>query len=156
MFSPEVTTFFLAMTPLGELRLALPVALEVYHLPPFRAWALAVAGNLLASILVFLAADPAVRVLRRIRVCNRMCNRVFERTRKKFSGVYATYGAVALALFVAIPLPLTGGWTGALAAYLFGFSFGRTAALLTAGIAAAGVIVLLADLGIVSAFKIFL
>lgn len=144
------------MTPLGELRLALPVALEVYHLPSLQAFFISVAGNLLAAMLVFSAADPTVRFLRRIRICREVCDRVLERTRRKFSGSYATYGAVALAIFVAIPLPMTGGWTGALAAYLFGFSFRRTLALLAVGIAAAGVIVLLADLGIVSAFKIFL
>jgi uncharacterized membrane protein len=51
------------------------------------------------------------------------------------------YGAPGLIIFVAIPLPVTGAWTGALAAYLFGIEFRRSMAAIAVGVLIAGLIV---------------
>ncbi len=53
-------------------------------------------------------------------------DRIFEKTRKKASKKVEEYEALALISFVAIPLPGTGAWTGALIAYLFGLDMKRS------------------------------
>ena len=66
---------------------------------------------------------------------------LFERTRRKHSKKFEKWGALALITFVAIPLPITGGWSGALAAFVFGIPFKKALPLIFSGVIIAGVIV---------------
>ena len=59
------------------------------------------------------------------------------------------YGALGLILFVAIPLPITGAWTGCVAAFLFGVRKRWAVACIAAGVLIAGVIVTLASTGVI-------
>src|SRR3989344_2691545 len=68
----------------------------------------------------------------------------------KFGPNYYRYGNLALCLFVAIPLPATGVWTGALAAWLFGIPKASAFFYMALGALAAGFIVLAATLGVVN------
>jgi len=77
------------------------------------------------------------RVLRRIR-------RKSDRVEKQVGGV----GYIALAALVAIPLPGTGAWTGALIAWMLGLSRWKSFIAIAAGVVIAGFIVLLASLGL--------
>ena len=70
-----------------------------------------------------------------------------NRAQKKHTKQFNRFGAFALVFFVGLPLPLTGAWTGALAAYLFGISKKYTIALIFIGVMAAGLIVLGASMG---------
>ena len=74
------------------------------------------------------------------------------RPRHKFTGKYQRWGELALVIFVAIPLPMTGAWTGSVAAFIFGIPKKRSLTLISLGIMIAGVIVTLATLGIISVF----
>jgi len=147
--SPELSVFLLAMLPLTELRAALPLALTVYHLPPTFAWIFAVIGNIVPGVLLLRYLDPVSQWLsKRSRLFHIFFVWLFARTRTKFTVKYERWGEVALALFVAIPLPVTGVWTGAVAAYLFGIPFRRAAVSLFAGLCISGIIVAAATLGI--------
>ena len=59
------------------------------------------------------------------------------------------YGPIGLALFVAVPLPITGAWTGSAAAYLLGFSFKKAFPAITIGVLIAGGVVTLAVKGVI-------
>ena len=85
--------------------------------------------------------------MRHSKFFNRFFNWLFERTRRKFEGNYAKWGKLALIIFIAIPLPITGAWTGSLAAWLFGFKYWESIVLCALGILGAGVIVSLITLG---------
>jgi uncharacterized membrane protein len=74
---------------------------------------------------------------------------LFERTRRKARDKIEKYGAWGLFVLVAIPLPVTGGWTGALAAFLFGIEKKKAIPVICLGIMAAGVIVTLLTLGVI-------
>ena len=76
---------------------------------------------------------------------------LFERTRKKFYNKHEKYGDLALVLFVGVPLPTTGVWTGAVAAWLFGVKPKKAFALISLGVSISATIVTLITLGI---FKI--
>ena len=79
---------------------------------------------------------------------NRFFTYLFERTRKKHNGKFEKWGALALITFVAIPLPVTGGWSGALAAFVFGIPFKKALPLIFLGVIIAGAIVTGLSLGV--------
>jgi len=145
---PELTTVIIANLPFIELRGAIPFAL-FYGLSPVSAYFLSVIGNLVPVIFILILLKPFSRFLmKRSLLFNRFFNWLFIRTRTKHNEKIKRWGSLALILLVAIPLPMTGGWTGALVAFLFGFSFKRALGLITSGVLIAGFIVILASLGI--------
>jgi len=141
------------MTPIGELRLAIPVGILQYHMNIFLVYVIAVFGNIIPSILIIYLAPSVVAVLRgRSKSLDKFFNWVFLRTRTKTKKYIDKYGALGLMLFVAIPLPNTGAWTGSIAAWLFGLDK-KIAVLYTfLGILLAGVIVTLLTLGTLGMF----
>lgn len=94
---------------------------------------LAILGNLVPII-------PLMLVLR-IRFVQALAARLLDRARKKAASVgNANSRAVALALFVGVPLPGTGAWTGSLIAFVLGMPFGQSFAALAAGVVMAACI----------------
>lgn len=155
-FTEEIKIFLLAMTPLGELRISLPVALTIYRLDWFSAYLISVIGNLVPIILLLLFLEPVSRWLsKNFQIFQKFFSWIFARTRKKYNAKIEKYGKVALLLFVALPLPLTGGWSGSLVAFLYGIPFKTAFPLITLGIMIAGVIVLLATLAGITIEKYF-
>jgi len=146
----ELQTFLLAMTPLGELRLSLPLALTVYNLDWQVAFLISIIGNLVPVILILLFLGPLSKFLAaNFKVFQRFFTWLFERTRRKHDSKIKKYGYLSLVLFIAIPLPVTGGWTGSLIAFLFDIPFKKAFPLIASGVILAGVIVsLLTQAGI--------
>jgi len=150
---PQLATFLIATLPIAELRAAIPIALGVYHLPVFSTYLISVLGNILPIIFLLWFLDPLSNWLsKHSRFFKKFFDWIFKRTRQRFSKKYERWGLFALTLFVAIPLPVTGGWTGSMAAFLFGIPFKKAFPLIVLGILIAGVIVTLASLGIFSFF----
>ena len=81
---------------------------------------------------------------------NKFLNWLFERTRKKTKDKIEKYGDLALIIFVAIPLPNTGAWTGTLAAWLFGIPMKRALLNIFYGVLIAGVIVTMITSGLIN------
>lgn len=143
----EWQIFLLSMLPVTELRGAIPLALAM-GLTPSKAFVLAVLGNIVPIIPVLLLLEPASSLLRRFPAVDRLFQRILDRTRQKGREVQK-YGLIGLTIFVAIPLPGTGAWTGALIAWLLGFNSVLSAIALGVGVIAAGIIVLLVCLGFI-------
>jgi len=147
--SPEISTIIISMLPVSELRGAIPVAIGVYNLNPAEAYFLAVVGNIIPVIFILKYLDPVSRFLMaKFKFFDKFFTYLFERTRRKHNGKFEKWGALALITFVAIPLPVTGGWSGALAAFVFGIPFKKALSLIFLGIMIAGVIVTGLSLGI--------
>lgn len=135
-------TFLLALTPIGELRAAIPVALTVFGMNWLLAYIVAVIGNLVPVVFLLLFLEPvAAWFSKKFKICNKFFDWLFKRTRKKSETKMTKYGYLGLILFVAIPLPVTGAWTGSLVAFLFKIPFKKAFPLIAAGVAIAGVIV---------------
>ena len=83
-------------------------------------------------------------------------NWLFRRTYHRHNAMYERYGTIALALFVAIPLPVTGAWTGCAAAFVFGIQFRHALLAILAGVLIAGTIVTTITLGGVGVLSLFL
>jgi len=119
-----VKVFLLSMTPFGELRASVPIGLVVYGMNPVSVFFISVLGNIVAVLLILIFLGFISSYLaRKSYLFNRFFAWLFTRTRDKHYDIIERYGIYALAVFVAIPLPLTGGWTGALIAFVFGIPF---------------------------------
>jgi len=146
----EFKIFLIAMSPIVELRGSIPIALRVYDLPIWSAYLFSVLGNLVPLILIIFVLEPISKFLsRRIYFFNRFFNWLFSHTRRVNSDKFEKLGKnLAVVVLVATPIPFIGGWTGAIAAFVFGIPFKKALLLVTIGCLIAGIIVTLITLGI--------
>ena len=135
-----LVVLLIAALPILELRGAIPVAIIVFDFPWYYALLLAIVGNLLPVPFILLFLNAVTRWLSNIAFFNRVLNWLFERTRRR-GKIIERYERIGLVLFVAIPLPVTGAWTGSLAAVLFGLKFRHALLSIFAGVFIAGAIV---------------
>lgn len=142
---PWLAVILIAMLPIAELRLAIPIAILEpplgYGLDPITAFFLAVIGNMLPVIPLLLYLEPVSNFLRRWKTWDVFFTWLFTRTHHRHSAQFEKYGSVGLAIFVGIPLPATGAWTGCAAAFVFGFKFRNAILAIFAGVVLAGIIV---------------
>lgn len=154
--SPD-TLFFsllLSLLPIAELRGGIPYAIA-RGTDPLLAFAVCVAANALVGPLVYAFLATAHRLLSRWSGYRNVFDRLVERSRARIRPQVERWGYVGIALFVAIPLPFTGAYTGALGAWVLGMSPRKTWLAVAAGVVVAGVVVtLVVTLG-VSALSLF-
>ena len=136
----ELVVLITSALPILELRGGIPVAMGLFHFPWYYAFFLGVIGNLLPVPFILLFLDYATRILSRVHFFERILNWIFERTRRR-GEIIQRYEKIGLVLFVAIPLPVTGAWTGALATVIFGLRFRHAFLSIFIGVLIAGVIV---------------
>ncbi|MBU1149298.1 small multi-drug export protein [Patescibacteria group bacterium] len=149
----ELSTFLISTIPIAELRAAIPIALGSFNLSVASAYFYAVIGNMFPVIFILWWLEPVSKWLsRHFKFMAKFFNWLFTRTRTNHSKKFERWGAVALITFVAIPLPITGAWTGSVAAFVFGIPFKKAFPLIFVGVLIAGVIVTIASL---SAFSLF-
>ena len=136
----ELIVILISALPIAELRGGIPVAINVFGFPWWEAYLLAVLGNLLPVPILLLFFNTIYRWLSRIGFIKKFFDWLLERTRKR-GRLVEKYERIGLMLFVAIPLPVTGAWTGSLLAVLFGIRFRYAFLSILAGVLIAGVIV---------------
>lgn len=146
---PELSTFLLAMIPVTELRASIPIALSVYKLSVFSAMFFSVLGDMVPMFIILVGIEKIYRfIAKRSEFGRRLFDWFFSRTKNKFKGKYAKYGAMALILFVALPFPFTGSWSGSTAAFIFRIPFVKSFPLIVTGILISAIIVTLISLGV--------
>jgi uncharacterized membrane protein len=116
---------------------------------PYVIYLLAVLGNFVPVLPIMLLLGPAERHLRRFSVVDRFLTWLFKRTVSR-SEVIKKYESLGLILFVAIPAPMTGAWTGSIAAYLFKLPLRMAVPCIILGILIAGLVVTLVSQGVIS------
>ena len=137
---PAIIVIIVAAVPIVELRGAIPLAINVLDMSWFNALALAVIGNMLPVPFILKLLNWLACTMGRYPFFKRIFEWVFSRTRAK-SGVIARYHKLGLTLFVAVPLPMTGAWTGAIAAVILGIPFRGAMFHIFLGVVMAGIIV---------------
>ncbi len=138
--SQELIILTISALPVVELRGALPIAINLFHMPWYKALCLAVIGNLLPVPILLLFLDSLAKAVSHIDIGQRVVNRVFDHTRRRGKAI-EKYEKIGLTLFVAIPLPITGAWTGSIAAFLLGLRFKYAFLSILIGVIIAGAIV---------------
>lgn len=150
--NPVVATVLMSMLPVLELRASIPIAMASFDLSIVMILLLAVIGSFIPAIFIIYWLGPITNFLRKNRLLDKFFSWLFERTRAKFDKKYALWGNLALMIFVAVPLPGTGVWTGSLAAWLFNFNKREALFYVGLGTLIAGILVMLVSMG---AFKFF-
>lgn len=138
--------FFLSMIPITELRAAIPIGLEIYKLSILQTFFMAVIGNMIPTMFILLLLPRMHNWILKKKFFGGILKKKLEDAEKYFSGKYAKYGSIALILFVGIPLPFTGAWTGSLAAFIFNIPFRKSFPLILVGVCLAATIVTLITL----------
>lgn len=151
----EIVVFLLGMAPISELRGAIPVGILIFNFTSLKTFLLAVVGNITPIFpLYFIIKKLSDSLIKRYKTCESFFEWLFEHTRKKHGNHFDKwrYAPLALFIFVAIPLPMTGAWSGVLAGIVFGLSLREIMVSISGGVLLAGIIVtILTNLGLVTA-----
>ena len=140
--------FFVSMVPLIELRGAVPIGTGL-GLPWQWVFVISIIGNCIPIPIILIFVKKVLEWMRGcdIKLFSTVSNWLFSKAEKNRPKIqkYATWG---LFLFVAIPLPGTGAWTGALVASLFDMDKKKASISIFAGVLTAGVIMTLISQGV--------
>jgi uncharacterized membrane protein len=153
-------TAFLAFLPISELRGAIPFAIA-QGLPWYWAYLFATAVNVLVAPACWLFLSTLHRLFLKLaerrwfRWYRVFFDRFVDRAREKLRPGVERWGWLGIAAFVAIPLPVTGAWTGTLGAWVLGMNRRKTLAAVALGVMAAGVIVTLVVILGIQALSLF-
>ena len=155
MLWKNLVVLLISMIPLIELRGAIPVAVGMdLGLPEWLVLIIAIIGNIIPVPIIYLFARKVLEWGSKVKwkpfkqFCN-FCLKKGEKGGQKLLQKAGKHGAYfALFLFVAVPIPGTGAWTGTLAASVLNLNFKKTILSITAGILVAGLIMLAVSLGL--------
>jgi uncharacterized membrane protein len=144
MLKKYLWVFFISMVPLIELRGAIPVS-QGLHLPVAPSYITAIIGNMIPVPFIYLFARGVLTWGKDKPLIGRFCNWCLTKGEKGGQKLQAKAGRglfLALLLFVGIPLPGTGAWTGTLAASILDMDFKSTVGAVMLGVILAGVIMM--------------
>ncbi len=146
-----IATFFLSMFPVGELRIGLPYGIALGLEYPLALMA-ALLGNMIPVPFIIRYIEKVFLWMRRhMPRLDRFITNL--ETKANFKGeTVQKYGPAGLLLFVAIPLPGTGAWTGALIAALLGMKTERAMPYIMLGVCIAAMIMTLVTYGVIHVF----
>lgn len=134
-----VATFIISMLPIIELRGGIPYGVG-FGLDPWIAYIVAVLGNMLPIPFILLFMDIVFKILKKMGGIFEKFALWLEKKAYNNQEKIEKYKAFGLMIFVAIPLPGTGAWTGALAASVLGISKKKAIISIFAGVLLAGFI----------------
>lgn len=137
----ELLVIVIAALPVVELRGAIPAGIGLFHLEWYIVFPLAIVGNLLPVPVLLLFFRRIVNYIRRARVGAKLIG-LIVRHAEHHTVAIEKYKRIGLMIFVAIPLPWTGAWTGAIVASLLGVTLKRSFFSIMAGVIISGAIVL--------------
>lgn len=148
-----ISTFIISMIPIIELRGAIPVAVFTFHLNYIEAFAISFIGNILPVYFIVKFIRPIFDLLGKIKFFKIIIDWISEKATKKIAEnpKLKTATLFAIYLFVAIPLPGTGAWTGSLIASLLGVKFKKAFPAVILGIVMATIIMSIFSYGLLGA-----
>ncbi len=124
-----------------ELRFSIPYGITVLGMPWFEVVIITFITNILLGPIVYILLNQFLHIVIKIKFFNNIYEKFVIRTRKKISDKVEKYGEFGLALFIGIPLPGSGVYTGALAAFILGLDFKKFLIATVIGVFIAGIIV---------------
>ena len=148
MFWNFVKIFLISMVPLIELRGAIPIS-QLWGMPIIWSYVVCIIGNMIPVPFIYLFAARFLEWGKDKKVIGKFCSWCLKkghRAGEKLSKKAGQKGAfIALMLFVGIPIPGTGAWTGTLAASFLGFGLKKSAVAVMVGVLLAGIIMMTAS-----------
>ena len=148
----ELCVFFCSMIPIIELRGAIPLGAAL-GLPLWQTFILSVVGNILPVPIILLFVKKVLEFMSKCKVkfFNKVANWVYAKAEKNKAKI-EKYSFWGVALFVGIPLPMTGAWTGTLVAAMLDMKFWKAMLSAFIGVLVAGIVMSLISYGVVAMF----
>lgn len=144
----EIATLILSALPVTELRASIPIAITVFHFSAFKAWVLALTGNLIPIPFLWMGMPRLLRwAERHAPRFHAFLDKKLRALEKKHMAAYQRFGSLALAILGALPLPGAGIWTGTAIAVLFDIKARYAIPAIIIGHVIASVLVVLATTG---------
>jgi uncharacterized membrane protein len=140
--------------PISELRGAIPYALAKKADPLF-AYIYCAGFNILVAPLFYFFIATFHRLFTKFSWYNIIFEKLVIKTRNKVKNNIEKYGYIGIMLFVAVPLPITGAYTGTMGAWVLGLGKRKTILAVSAGVMIAGIIVSLVAFSGIEAFSFF-
>ena len=150
LLNKMIGIFLISMLPIIELRGAIPIGAAI-GLPWYLNMIVSIIGNMLPVPFILLFSVKAFEFMKKHNIMVKFIEKIENRAKKRSEGL-ATGEFIGLMLFVAIPFPGTGAWTGALIAALLQFNRKRSFFYIGLGVVIAAVIMTLASYGVISLF----
>jgi len=138
--NPYLIVLLIATLPIIELRGAIPIGVLVLKLNFGMVLLFSIIGNILPIFFVLYLFKYVEILLRKVEIFSKLLDKIFARTMAKSEKI-EKYEELGLSIFVGIPLPVTGAWTGALIAYLLNFSYKKSLFFISLGLLLATTIV---------------
>ncbi len=148
----ELGVFLVSMIPIVELRGAIPAGFAM-GINPAVVFLLAVAGNMLPVPFILWLIRPIFNALKKTKMFG-FIKKIEDRAMNKAASMQKKT-AIGLMLFVGVPLPGTGAWTGALIASMLNMRFKIALPMIFLGVVMAGVIMTAASMGVAGIFSVF-
>lgn len=148
MLKDILKTLFIGMLPVLEIRGAIPVGVAA-GMDPWSAFFIGFVGNMLPVPFLILLTRKIIEWMKKHHILDKLTS-FLERKGSQKAQTVQKYSFWGLFILVAIPLPGTGAWTGALVASLLDMRLKRALPAIAMGVIVAGLIVLLATYGVVS------
>lgn len=145
-FPPQLAVLFCSMIPVIELRGAIPLGC-VLGLPFWQSFLISIVGNLIPAPFILLFIHKVIGWLKRFKLTRGMALWAERRAEVK-SQTRENLSFIGLAVFVAVPLPGTGAWTGSLVANFLGIRFRKAFLAVILGVIVAGIVVTCVTYGI--------
>ena len=142
----ELCVFFCSMIPIIELRGAIPLG-AAFGMPPLQTYLLSVLGNMVPVPFILLFIKAVIRLMQKTKVFAGVANWLLSKAEKNKEKI-SKYGFWGVAVFIMIPLPGTGAWTGSLVAAVLDMPFWKAMLSALLGVMAAGVIMSFISYGI--------
>lgn len=158
MLKKYLIVFFVSMVPLVELRGAIPIS-QGFQLPLLQSYIISVIGNMLPVPVIYLFARKVLEWGADKKYIGKFFTFCIEKGHKGGAKLKEKAGSgmfVALMLFVGIPIPGTGAWTGTLAASFLDMGFKKSVIAVLLGVLMAGIIMGLVSAGVFTAIFSFL
>lgn len=130
----------LSILPISELRGAIPYG-YFNDIPLYQCFFISVLANVLVAPIGFFFLNTLHRILDKWGFYHRIFEKTVARARSKVEEKISKYGLLGLMFFVAIPLPITGAWTGTLGAWVLGLDRKKSILSIACGVLIAGIIV---------------
>ena len=126
--------FLISISPFGEGKVGIPIAIAIDNLPITTILFVGILGNLLIFPLLYKSIEISNKYLLKNKLYKKSAIKLSLRARRKTKNVIGKYGAWGLMVFVMIPLPFTGAYIGTIASYIFGINYRKSLFAISCGV----------------------
>ena len=151
-----IEIILLTLTPFLELRASIPYGIIIQQMDAFFVFLLCVITNILLAPVLYVFLDKFVHIFFYFKPIEKLYHKHVEITQKKIHKYIEKYGWVGVAIFIGIPLPGSGVYSGALGSYVLGLSFKKFMLAAAVGVLIAGIIVTIISVLGVNGLDIFI